>query len=159
MFQGLSKGLISQIINLAAFVFALTIAVSVGPTVADAINRVFAFPVAYRQLIGFFVAFLAIEFVLRLVLRYLGHLIPGLVTASLTNRILGIIPSLAEMTLVVTLVFAAINAVPSWSTTQQAVRASRLAPIFTTFGTETESVVNRILGEQLRQVTPPGPIQ
>lgn len=155
IFQGFSKGLISQLINLAAFVFALTVAVSTGPSAGQKIDRVIALPAAYLSLIGFLAVFIVLDAALRIVLRIVGHAIPGILTASPVNRILGIVPSLAGFTLIATFALTAITAVPSWISAHEAIAGSRLAPVFQTFGGATEAVVNRVLGDRLREIPVP----
>ena len=152
VFNGLARGLISQIIDLVAFVFSLTLAFTFGPSVGHWIDHFFALPVAYQSLIGFLIVLFLIEGILRAVLRFIGHLIPGVLTASLPNRFLGIIPALALLTLSAMFVFTAINDVPRWTTAQTAIHQSKLAPLFTQYGSTTESLVRRVLGPDLTKI-------
>jgi|GEM_PF-6731757 len=157
--HGLSKGLLSQVINLAAFVFALTIASTYGATVGQWIDHFIALPAAYLPLIGFIVTLVVVEGLIRGILRFAGHLIPGILTGSAPNRLLGIIPALAETALFLTIAINLVTSVPSWVSANQLVRTSKFAPPIETLGAATQSVVNRILGDKLPNIPAPPPPQ
>ena len=149
IFNGLRRGLISQLIDLAAFVLSLALAFTFGANLGHWIDHFFALPAAYQTLIGFLVILFLVEGIIKAALRFVGHIIPGILTASLPNRFLGIIPALATLTLSVVFVLTAINEVPSWTAAQQAVHASKLAPTFIHYGSATELIVKQMLGPDL----------
>ncbi len=150
--EGLHRGLISQLIDLAAFVVSLALAMSFGSQVATRIDHFIALPVAYQPLIGFLVVLFTLEIVVRMVLRLLGHIIPGVLTASLPNRLLGVVPAIAKQAVILALVINAIAMVPQWADGQQAVKASRFAPLALSVNQSVTSIVKRVLGPQLPQL-------
>jgi uncharacterized membrane protein required for colicin V production len=150
--EGLHRGLISQLIDLAAFVVSLALAMSFGSQVAARIDHYVALPVVYQPLIGFLVVLVVLEIVVRMVLRLLGHIIPGVLTASLPNRLLGVVPALAKQAVILALLINAVAMVPQWTQGNRAVQESRFAPLALSVNRSVTSSVKQILGPQISQL-------
>ncbi len=147
--QGLWRGLISQLLDLAAFVVALALAFSFGPRVAATIDRVLALPMAEQSLIGFVVVLIGMSLMTRWLLRLLGHVIPGVLTASPVNRLLGILPALALTIFEIALVLTTIRAYPQWIDGNRAISKSQLAPKVISLSGSLQSLISRTLGPKL----------
>ena len=147
--QGLWRGLISQLLDLAAFVVALSLAFSFGPKTATLVNRFIALPAADRSLIGFVAVLIAVSFVTRFVLRLLGHIIPGVLTASPINRLLGVVPAVALTIFEIALVLTTITAFPQWTSANSAIHGSQLAPKVLAVSGSLQSLINRTLEPKL----------
>ena len=147
--QGLMRGLISQLLDLAAFVVALGLAFSFGPMAAARIDRVIALPAAEQSLIGFIVVLFASSIILRWVLRLIGHIIPGIITASPINRVLGVIPAVALTIFEIAVVLTTIAAFPAWQSATRAIGQSTLAPKIITASGSLQSLINRTIGPKL----------
>ncbi len=147
--QGLWRGLISQLLDLAAFVVSLSLAFSFGSMAATRIDHLVALPTAERSLIGFVVVLLIASIVIRWALRLLGHIIPGIITASPINRLLGIIPAVALTVFEIALVLTTVAAFPQWASGSRAIHLSTLAPKVLAASGSLQGLINRTIGPKL----------
>lgn len=150
--EGLSRGLIAELLDLAAFVVSLAVAFSFGSSIGATIDRVFALPEQYRSVIGFGLALIVLASVVRFVLRLIGHIIPSIVTAALPNRLLGVIPAVAKQLLFVGLVLHLMSTLPLPASVDGAIRSSRLARSVLASSQALQPLVDRLIDSSVRSL-------
>jgi uncharacterized membrane protein required for colicin V production len=152
VFEGLSRGLIAELLDLAAFVVSLAVAFAVGSAVGTTIDRVLALPEQYRSVIGLGLTLSLLTGLIRSLLRLIGRIVPSLVTASLPNRILGVVPALARQLLFVGLVLHVLVTVPLPPSAATAIGTSRFGPTVLTVSQSLQPFVDRLIDSSVRSL-------
>lgn len=126
VYQGIRRGLIVLAIEFGGFVIGLLGALALYDLVAGLITEYFNVARPFAKPIGFFVAWIAVEYIYNLIASRLYRKIPARIRQAKVNHWLGVFPALLDGGLLIAVILSLVVALPMPAPIKKNVLDSRI---------------------------------
>lgn len=151
LYEGIQRGFIEQVLELAGFVLTVFLALltykTFGGWVQDhiGVERFAAEPIA------FFAAWFFFQVIYAVILRLTYPLIPAFIRGALPNRLAGIVPAFLKAFVIVAIILTVIILLPVPGKLKSEIDSSKVGRRFVANSSKVEGYLNRVFGRDFKQ--------